>query len=50
MFFLFSRLFLLEAYWALLKVYIFNKEAILKVFEDFIEADGVELDEDGLVQ
>lgn len=41
---------LIEAYWVLLKVYNFNKEAILQVFEDFIEADGVELDEDSLVQ
>lgn len=32
------------------KVYLFNKEAILRVFEDFIESDGVELGEDGLVQ
>ncbi|WP_018305953.1 PIN domain-containing protein [Desulfitobacterium hafniense] len=41
---------LIEAYWVLSKVYNFNKEAIVQVFEDFIEADGVELDEDGLVQ
>ncbi|MDR3539708.1 MAG: PIN domain-containing protein [Desulfosporosinus sp.] len=41
---------LIEAYWVLHKVYNFDKETILRVFEDFIEADGVELDEDGLVQ
>lgn len=41
---------LIEAYWVLRKVYNFDKEAILRVFEDFIESDGVELDEDGLVQ
>ncbi|ODA38868.1 PIN domain-containing protein [Desulfosporosinus sp. BG] len=41
---------LLEAYWVLRKVYNFDKETILRVFEDFIEADEVELDEDGLVQ
>lgn len=41
---------LIEAYWVLRKVYNFNKEAILRVFEDFIESDGVELGEDGLVQ
>lgn len=41
---------LIESYWVLRKVYNFDKETILRVFEDFIEADGVELDEDGLVQ
>jgi len=41
---------LIGAYWVLRKVYSFNKEAILQVFEDFIESDGVELGEDGLVQ
>jgi len=41
---------LIETYWVLHKVYDFDKETILRVFEDFIEADGVELDEDGLVQ
>ncbi|AGA70507.1 putative nucleic-acid-binding protein, contains PIN domain [Desulfitobacterium dichloroeliminans LMG P-21439] len=41
---------LIEAYWVLHKVYNFNKETILRVFEDFIEADGIELDEEGLVQ
>jgi len=41
---------LIEAYWVLRKVYGFDKEMILRVFEDFIEADGVELEEDGLVQ
>lgn len=41
---------LIEAYWVLRKVYNFDKETILRVFEDFLEADGVELDEDGLVQ
>ncbi|EGW37886.1 PIN domain protein [Desulfosporosinus sp. OT] len=41
---------LIEAYWVLRKVYNFAKETILRVFEDFIEADEVELDEDGLVQ
>lgn len=41
---------LVEAYWVLRKIYNFDKEMILGVFEDFIEADGVELEEDGLVQ
>ncbi|WP_434511192.1 PIN domain-containing protein [Desulfitobacterium sp. AusDCA] len=41
---------LIEAYWVLRKIYNFDKEMILRVFEDFIESDGVELDEDGLVQ
>jgi len=41
---------LIEAYWVLHKVYNFDKETILRVFEDFIDTDGVELDEDGLVQ
>ncbi|WP_425806332.1 PIN domain-containing protein [Desulfitobacterium sp. Sab5] len=41
---------LIETYWVLRKVYNFDKEMILRVFEDFIESDGVELDEDGLVQ
>lgn len=41
---------LIEAYWVLRKVYNVDKETILRVFEDFIEADGVELDEDGFVQ
>ncbi|PKM83103.1 MAG: PIN domain nuclease [Firmicutes bacterium HGW-Firmicutes-14] len=41
---------LIEAYWVLRKAYNFDKETILRVFEDFIEADEVELDEDGLVQ
>lgn len=41
---------LIEAYWVLRRVYNFEKEAILQVFEDFIESDGVELEEDGLMQ
>ncbi|TGE39809.1 type II toxin-antitoxin system VapC family toxin [Desulfosporosinus fructosivorans] len=41
---------LIEAYWVLRKVYRFEKEAILQVFEDFIESDGVELEEDILMQ
>ena len=41
---------IIEAYWVLRKVYGFEKEAILQVFEDFVEADGVELEEDSLMQ
>ena len=41
---------LIEAYWVLRKAYNFDKQTILRVFEDFIEADGVELDEEGLLQ
>ena len=41
---------LTEAYRDLHKVYNFDKETILRIFENFIEADGVELDEDGLAQ
>lgn len=41
---------LIEAYWVLRKAFNFEKEMILRVFEDFIEADGVELDEDGLLR
>jgi len=41
---------IIEAYWVLRKVYGFEKEAILQVFEDFVEADGVELEEDTLMQ
>ena len=41
---------LIEAYWVLRKLYRFEKEAILQVFEDFVESDGVELDEDILMQ
>ena len=41
---------IIETYWVLRKVYEFEKEAILQVFEDFVEADGVELEEDSLMQ
>lgn len=41
---------IIEAYWVLRKVYGFQKEAIMQVFEDFVEADGVELDEDSLME
>ena len=41
---------LIEAYWVLSKFYKFKKEAILQVFEDFVESDGVELEEDSLMQ
>ena len=41
---------IIEAYWVLRKVYGFEKEVILQVFEDFVEADGVELEEDSLMQ
>lgn len=41
---------IIESYWVLRKVYGFEKEAVLHVFEDFIEADGVELEEDILMQ
>jgi len=40
----------IEAYWVLRKFYKFEKEAILQVFEDFVESDGVELEEDSLMQ
>ncbi len=40
---------LIEAYWVLHRVYKFEKEAILKVFEDFVESDGVELEEEILI-
>ena len=41
---------IIEAYWVLLKVYGFEKEAILQVLEYFVESDGVELEEDSLMQ
>lgn len=41
---------IIESYWVLRKVYGFEKEAILKVFKEFIESDGVELEEDVLIQ
>ena len=41
---------LIEVYWVLRSVYKFEKGDILAVFEDFIEAEGVHLDEEGLVQ
>lgn len=41
---------LIEAYWVLRRVYKFEKEVILQVFDDFIESDGVELEEDSLIQ
>lgn len=41
---------LIESYWVLRKVYGFEKEIILKVFEEFVESDGVELEEDILMQ
>jgi PIN domain. len=41
---------LIEAYWVLRKVYKFEKQTILQVFDDFIESDGVELEEDSLMQ
>lgn len=41
---------LIEAYWVLRRVYEFEKEVILQVFEDFIESDGVELEEDTIIQ
>jgi Predicted nucleic-acid-binding protein, contains PIN domain len=41
---------LIEAYWVLHSVYKFKKEVIVPVFEDFIESDGVELEEDSLMQ
>ncbi|MEL1133877.1 PIN domain-containing protein [Desulfitobacterium sp. THU1] len=41
---------IIEAYWVLHKVYNFDKETIMQVFEDFIEADGIELDEEGLIR
>lgn len=41
---------LVEAYWVLRRVYGFEKEAILQVFEDFIESTGVELEEETIIQ
>ena len=41
---------LIETYWVLHSVYKFKKEEIVQVFEDFIESDGVELEEDSLIQ
>ena len=41
---------IIEAYWVLRKVYGFEKNAILQVLEDFVESDGVELEEDSLIQ
>lgn len=41
---------LIESYWVLRKVYGFEKVAILQVFEEFVESDGVELEEDILMQ
>lgn len=41
---------IIEAYWVLRKVYGFEKEAILQVLESFVESDGVELEEDILMQ
>ncbi|HWQ71373.1 MAG TPA: PIN domain nuclease [Desulfitobacteriaceae bacterium] len=41
---------LIETYWVLHSVYGFKKEVIVQVFEDFIESDGVELEEDSLMQ
>lgn len=41
---------LIETYWVLRSVYKFKKEVIVRVFEDFIESDGVELEEDSLMQ
>lgn len=49
MFYILS-LVLIESYWVLRKVYRFEKEAILQVFENFVESDGVELEEDILMQ
>lgn len=48
-FYVFS-LVLIETYWVLYSVYKFKKEVIVPVFEDFIESDGVELEEDSLMQ
>ena len=41
---------LIEAYWVLRRVYKFEKQTILQVFDDFVESDGVELEEDSLMQ
>lgn len=41
---------LIEAYWVLRRVYGVEKEAILQVFEDFIESSGVELEEETIIQ
>jgi len=41
---------LIEAYWVLRRVYSFERDVILRVYEDFIESDGVELEEDSLMQ
>ena len=41
---------LIEAYWVFRRVYGVEKEAILQVFEDFIESSGVELEEETIIQ
>lgn len=41
---------IIEAYWVLRKVYKLEKPSILQAFEDFVESDGVELEEDSLMQ
>ena len=41
---------LIEAYWVLRKLYKFEKNAIIQVFENFVESDGVELEEEILMQ
>lgn len=41
---------LIEAYWVLNKVYRLEKQKILQVFNNLVESDGVELEEDNLIQ
>lgn len=41
---------IIETYWVLRSVYKFEKQAILQVFADFIESEGVELEEDNIMQ
>lgn len=41
---------LIETYWVLNKVYRLEKQRILQVFNDLVESEGVELEEDNLLQ
>ena len=41
---------LIEAYWVLNKSYKFEKESIVHVFQELLESDGVELEEETIMQ
>jgi len=47
--FVFSMV-LIEAYWVLNKSYKFGKESIVHAFQELIESDGVELEEETIMQ